>query len=46
MSSADNQVTIWDLSVEKDTEAATDDKADDFPPQLLFIHQVFLFSRC
>lgn len=45
VSSADNQVTIWDLSVEADE---TDDAAAaaagvggvaDFPAQLLFIHQ-------
>ena len=47
MSGADNQISIWDMSVEDDTEAATianDDTANpnklDLPPQLLFIHQV------
>jgi len=39
VASADNQVTIWDLSVEKDTEASTEAKGDDLPPQLLFVHQ-------
>lgn len=42
VSSSDNQATVWDLSVEADTDAATakglEDLAD-FPPQLLFIHQ-------
>lgn len=38
---ADNQVTIWDLSVEDDAEApdATADDEPEVPPQLLFIHQ-------
>ncbi len=41
MSSADNQVTIWDLSVEADDpqEGASSALLADFPPQLLFIHQ-------
>jgi ribosome assembly protein RRB1 len=45
MSSADNQVTIWDLSVEADDEAAAaaaaamDPSLAEFPAQLLFIHQ-------
>lgn len=41
-SSSDNQVTIWDLSVEADEEASgsgADPALADFPPQLLFIHQ-------
>jgi hypothetical protein len=36
-------VALWDLSVEKDEEAAaeeTDARLTDLPPQLLFIHQV------
>jgi ribosome assembly protein RRB1 len=37
-SSADNQVTVWDLSVEADEEPVTEDLAE-FPAQLLFIHQ-------
>jgi ribosome assembly protein RRB1 len=42
LSSADNQVTVWDLSVEADDEpsaAAADPSLADFPAQLLFIHQ-------
>jgi ribosome assembly protein RRB1 len=45
MSSADNQVTVWDLSVEADDEAAAaaaaamDPTLSEFPAQLLFIHQ-------
>lgn len=41
VSSADNQVTVWDLSVEADDEevAAAESAGLDFPPQLLFIHQ-------
>jgi ribosome assembly protein RRB1 len=40
VSSADNQVTIWDLSVEEDEEAMTaDPRLRQLPPQLLFIHQ-------
>jgi ribosome assembly protein RRB1 len=44
LSSADNQVTIWDLSVEADEEDISNRKSldpnlNDFPPQLLFIHQ-------
>jgi ribosome assembly protein RRB1 len=42
VSSADNQVTVWDLSVEADEEPAAGAGAADlsaYPPQLLFIHQ-------
>lgn len=42
-SSEDNQITLWDLSVEADdlhTSSAANNKAEnDFPSQLLFIHQ-------
>lgn len=34
----DNQVALWDLSVERDSED-TSDEIQDLPPQLLFIHQ-------
>ncbi|XP_014668402.1 PREDICTED: glutamate-rich WD repeat-containing protein 1-like [Priapulus caudatus] len=37
-SGSDDQLTLWDLSVEKDTEAGPSDKIE-VPPQLLFIHQ-------
>jgi ribosome assembly protein RRB1 len=44
VSSADEQVTVWDLSVEADDatqakENAIDPTVLEFPPQLLFIHQ-------
>lgn len=32
---ADNQIALWDLSVEKDYES----EVNNLPPQLLFIHQ-------
>ncbi|VAI15839.1 unnamed protein product [Triticum turgidum subsp. durum] len=48
VSSADNQLTIWDLSLERDAEEEAEFKAKmkeqanaprDLPPQLLFVHQ-------
>lgn len=48
VSSADNQLTIWDLSLERDEEEEAEFKAklkeqanapQDLPPQLLFVHQ-------
>ena len=44
LSSEDNQVTIWDLSVEADDHAFTASSAagagaDVLPAQLLFVHQ-------
>lgn len=36
---ADNQIALWDLSVERDSSAAQDDDLQEVPPQLLFIHQ-------
>jgi len=40
-SSADNQVTLWDLGVEQDEETEMDasDGTREVPPQLLFSHQ-------
>jgi ribosome assembly protein RRB1 len=42
-SGADNQVTQWDLSVELDDEerpnVVANDKSQEVPPQLLFVHQ-------
>eukprot|EP00262_Sarcandra_glabra_P006449 TRINITY_DN18763_c0_g1_i1.p1 TRINITY_DN18763_c0_g1~~TRINITY_DN18763_c0_g1_i1.p1 ORF type:complete len:474 (-),score=86.32 TRINITY_DN18763_c0_g1_i1:306-1727(-) len=48
VSSADNQLTIWDLALERDEEEEADFRAkmkervnapEDLPPQLLFAHQ-------
>ena len=45
VASADNSVTVWDLSLEEDAERSANAlaKADagiaDLPPQLLFVHQ-------
>ncbi|XP_024017188.1 glutamate-rich WD repeat-containing protein 1 [Morus notabilis] len=48
VSSVDNQLTIWDLSLERDEEEEVEFKAktkeqvhapEDLPPQLLFVHQ-------
>ncbi|XP_059634831.1 protein HEAT STRESS TOLERANT DWD 1 [Cornus florida] len=48
VSSSDNQLTIWDLSLERDEEEEAEFKAKtqeqvntpaDIPPQLLFVHQ-------
>jgi ribosome assembly protein RRB1 len=42
---ADNQITIWDLSLEEDdadganAQAAKDAGIEDLPPQLVFVHQ-------
>lgn len=41
-SSADNSVTLWDLSVEQDEEetpSTAADKSREVPAQLLFVHQ-------
>ncbi|XP_069701491.1 glutamate-rich WD repeat-containing protein 1 [Periplaneta americana] len=35
---ADDQIVLWDLSLERDSENCDDD-VKDVPPQLLFIHQ-------
>lgn len=38
VSSADNQISVWDLSVEADETAPKDPSLEEFPPQLLFLH--------
>ncbi|KAJ8036942.1 Glutamate-rich WD repeat-containing protein 1 [Holothuria leucospilota] len=38
-SGADNQITLWDLALERDPDADPDGQSVDVPPQLLFIHQ-------
>ena len=41
-SGSDDQLTLWDLAVEKDPDAAGGSEEQDepeVPPQLLFIHQ-------
>jgi len=40
-SGADDQVALWDLAIEKDTEGSTEEnnQLNKLPPQLLFIHQ-------
>lgn len=43
VSSDDNQISVWDLSVEADDEAIQsaamkDPNLQEFPPQLLFLH--------
>lgn len=35
----DDQIALWDLALERDSEAAEDPALKDLPPQLLFIHQ-------
>lgn len=42
VSSADNTVTLWDMAVEEDEEDEGAEKLEgmeEFPPQLLFLHQ-------
>eukprot|EP00124_Ichthyophonus_hoferi_P002072 Ihof_evm6s129 gene=Ihof_evmTU6s129 len=39
VSGADDQTTLWDLSVEPDTEGGAESTLANVPPQLLFIHQ-------
>jgi len=39
VSSEDDQLTVWDLSTERDEEESKQKELADIPPQLLFIHQ-------
>lgn len=39
VSSADDQLTLWDFSVEADHEVMQESADLDIPPQLMFIHQ-------
>ncbi len=38
-SGSDDQVTLWDLAVERDSEGQSNESEPSVPPQLLFIHQ-------
>ena len=39
-SGADDQITLWDLAIERDNETDIPGESEpDVPPQLLFIHQ-------
>ena len=39
-SGSDDQLTLWDLAVERDDGDQAQGKLKDLPPQLLFIHMV------
>ena len=39
-SGADDQLTLWDLAVERDDNEDAQENVKDLPPQLLFIHMV------
>eukprot|EP01114_Cavostelium_apophysatum_P002913 TRINITY_DN1261_c0_g1_i1.p1 TRINITY_DN1261_c0_g1~~TRINITY_DN1261_c0_g1_i1.p1 ORF type:complete len:515 (+),score=163.41 TRINITY_DN1261_c0_g1_i1:163-1707(+) len=39
VASEDDQLTLWDLSTERDEEESQQTELADIPPQLLFIHQ-------
>ena len=43
-SGADDQLTLWDLAVERDDNEDTQENVKDLPPQLLFIHMVCLLD--
>ena len=46
-SGSDDQLTLWDLAVERDDDDAdSQGKLKDLPPQLLFIHMVCLQLCC
>ncbi len=38
-SGSDDQITLWDLAVERDNEGQSNETEPSVPPQLLFIHQ-------
>lgn len=45
-SGSDDQLTLWDLAVERDDDDKdAQGKLKDLPPQLLFIHMV-CFQKC
>ncbi|KAF8473178.1 WD40-repeat-containing domain protein [Kalaharituber pfeilii] len=47
VASADNTVTLWDLSVELDDEESRDTAGvEDVPPQLLFVHYMKEVKEC
>ena len=39
VSASDDQITLWDLAVERDGQGVSQDEEPEVPPQLLFIHQ-------
>jgi ribosome assembly protein RRB1 len=39
VSGEDDQVSLWDLSMEKDLQAPSQENEPEIPPQLLFVHQ-------
>ena len=43
-SGADDQLTLWDLAVERDDNEDAQENVKDLPPQLLFIHMVSLLN--
>jgi len=49
VSGADDQITIWDLSVEHDPEENSGKiigkNGVEVPPQILFIHQVNIYKK-
>jgi len=44
-SGSDNQVTLWDLAVERDNDTEGKGRHLDVPPQLLFIHMVWMSAE-
>lgn len=39
VSSADDQISLWDLALERDEDSSKQPEQQDLPPQLLFVHQ-------